>query len=219
VGEDPAQHRNTDACIRQAEAGCVSATGVPQASDLWSPQRATLSTDPPTGSSPPPSASSALAVSRPLEPWRDTEWQRLWLALQSRPWVSLALMPADEGAPEDFTLLVAVILSRTGMVHLGSPIQVGDATKVPLSQLTPFLQQVKDYTRSGERIILALPPASKSPVTKAIVEASDATLLCVLLEKMSFFQARRTVDQIGASHFLGSAIFHPNQIEESRRAR
>jgi hypothetical protein len=154
-----------------------------------------------------------------VEPWRDPEWQRLWLALQSRPWVSLALIPADEGAPDDFTLLVAVILSRTGMVHLGSPIQVGDATQVPLSQLSPFLQQVTDYTRNGERIILALPPASKSPVTKSIVQASDATLLCVLLEKMSFFQARKTVDQMGANNFLGSAIFHPNQIEATRRSR
>ena len=46
--------------------------------------------------------------------------------MQSRPWTSLALIPAGEGAPEDFTVLVAVILSRTGMVHLGSPIQVAD---------------------------------------------------------------------------------------------
>ena len=154
----------------------------------------------------------------PIEPWRDPEWQSLWLALQARQWTSLALIPAAEGAPDDFTLLVAVILSRTGMVHLGSPVQVADATQVPLSQLTAFLDQVKDYSRGGERIIVALPPAKKSPVTKAIAQASDATLLCVLLERMSFFQAKKTVDQIGVSRFLGTAIFHPHQIEAAREA-
>jgi hypothetical protein len=116
-------------------------------------------------------------------------------------------------------VLVAVILSRTGMVHLGSPVQVADATKVPLSQLTSFLEQVSGFTRQGERIIVALPPASKSPVTKSIAQASDVTLLCVLNEKMSFFQARKTVEDIGASRFIGSAIFHPHQLEDARRTR
>ena len=171
--------------------------------------------------SPPPASSPySLAIPpAPLEPWRDREWQGLWLSLQSRPWTSLALIPAGDGAPDDFTVLVAVILSRTGMVHLGSPVQVADATKVPLSQLTGFLEQVNSVAREGERIIVALPPASQSPVTKSIAQATDATLLCVLIEKMSFFQARKTVNDIGASRFLGSAIFHPHQLENARNSQ
>lgn len=164
--------------------------------------------------------STALAhPPSPLEPWRDPEWQGLWLSVQSRPWTSLALIPAGEGAPEDFTVLVAVILSRTGMVHLGSPIQVADGTRVPLAQLAPFQEEVKRYTAGGERILIALPPAVKSPVTHAIAQASDAALLCVLLGSMASAQARRTVAQVGASRFLGSAIFHPHQIAEARAKR
>ncbi len=148
------------------------------------------------------------------EPWRDPEWQGLWLAVQSRPWTALALIPAGDGAPEEFTLLVAVILSRTGMVHLGSPIQIADGTRVPLAQLAPFLEEVKRYTTSGERILIALPPAVKSPVTKSIALASDAALLCILNGRMPASQAKQTVAQIGASRFLGSAIFHPHDVEK-----
>lgn len=148
------------------------------------------------------------------EPWRAHEWQRLWLAVQARPWTSLALVPASTGAPAHFPVLVAVILSRTGMVHLGSPIQVADATKVPLAQLTGFIEEVKRITAAGERILVALPPASENPVTAAIAKAVDYALLCVLVEKMAWTEARRTVAEIGASRFLGSAIFHPHQLDK-----
>jgi hypothetical protein len=155
-----------------------------------------------------------LVLSAPeQEPWRVAEWQRLWLAVQARPWTSLALVPASEGAPDHFTVLVAVILSRTGMVHLGSPIQVADATQVPLAQLTAFVDEVRRITSMGEKILVALPPAGKNPVTAAIAKATDAALLCVLLERMGWGGAKRTVAEIGASHFLGSAIFHPHQLE------
>jgi len=156
----------------------------------------------------------ALSSATPAGVWLDTEWQRLWLAIESRPWSSLALIPGGDGAPPDFTLLVAVALSRTGMVHVGSPIQVADATRVPLNQLTAFLSELRRCTINGERVLVALPPATSSPITSAIAQAVDAALLCILLEKMLSSQAKRTVKQLGASRFLGSAIFHPSQLAD-----
>jgi hypothetical protein len=157
----------------------------------------------------------ALAQS-PIEPWRDPEWQRLWLAVDRRPWRSLALIPAGEGASIDFSLVIAVTLSRTGMVHLGSPIQVADATRVPLDQLTRFLSEMKRCTTKGERLLVALPPTRNSPTTTSIAQSVDAAVLCVLLEKMSSGDAKRTVKQIGPARFLGSAVFHADQIERAR---
>jgi hypothetical protein len=171
-----------------------------------------------TVSTPAPNGNQSITLAVPPEPWRDPEWQRLWLALQARPWTSLALIPSGTGGPEDFTLLVAVILSRTGMVHLGSPVPIADATQIPLSHMASFLEQVASHSQSGERILVALPAASKSPVARSIAQATDATLLCVLMEKMSLSEGRKTVDQIGASHFLGSAIFHPHQLDQARHA-
>jgi hypothetical protein len=143
-----------------------------------------------------------------VEPWHDAEWQRLWLTIEARSWRTLALIPAGEGASLDFTPQVAMILSRTGMVHLGRPVQVADATHVPLNQLTAFFSAVERSTGHGERLLVALPAADKNAITASIARSSDAALLCVLNEKMSSSDAKRTVNLVGASRFLGSAIFH-----------
>jgi hypothetical protein len=155
-----------------------------------------------------PKHETALAVrDQRIDPWRDPEWQRLWLALQARPWHSLAIVPAAEGAPKDFALRIAVILSRTGMVHLGRPVQVADATNVPLAHLTQLIDEISRCKRDGDLILVALAPAAGSPLTVSIAQASDAALLCVLLERMSNAQTKRTVAQIGVNRFVGSAIF------------
>ena len=105
------------------------------------------------------------------EPWHDSEWQRLWLAVESRPWRSLALVPAGTGAPLDFTLVVAVTLSRTGMVHVGTPLQVADATSVSLSQLTAFINEVK--AQSGKTI-----PTAEAALLIADAKQIQAVLAC-----------------------------------------
>jgi hypothetical protein len=155
------------------------------------------------------------ALDRPVEPWQDAEWQRLWLAIEARPWRTLALIPAGEGASPDFALFVAMTLSRTGMVHLGSPVQVADATQVQLNQLSGFLGEVQRTTNDGARLLIALPPAG-SAITGAIAQAADAAVLCVLLERMSTTEAKRTVKLVGASRFVGAAIFHPSQLEAQK---
>jgi len=140
----------------------------------------------------------------------------LWLSLAPRPWSSLGIIPAGEGASLEFTLIIAVTLSRTGMVHLGRPIQVADATQIPLSHLNSFLSEVAQCTADGERILVALPPAESSPITASIAQSLDASLLCVLLDRMSSGQAKKTVKRIGASRFLGSIMIHPHQVFEKK---
>ncbi len=161
-----------------------------------------------------PSGNPGTSIERAalLEPWQDIEWQRLWLSIQARPWRTLALIPAGEGASLDFAPRVAMLLSRTGMVHLGRPVQVADATHVPLNQLAAFFNEVERSTAQGERLLIALPPAGKNAITVEIAQASDAALLCILNERMSASAAKRTVKLVGASRFVGSAIFHPHQI-------
>jgi hypothetical protein len=150
------------------------------------------------------------------EPWQDAEWQRLWLAVESRPWRSLALIPAGAGASPDFTLMIAMTLSRTGMVHLGSPVQVADATQVPLSQLTAFSNEVRRCTAEGQRLLIALPPPSKSAITASIAQSVDAAVLCVLAQHMSTAEANQTLRLVGRSRFLGSAVFHPSEVAWTR---
>ena len=160
---------------------------------------------------------TTLAV-RDLEPWHEPQWQQLWLAVESRPWSSLALIPGGAGASLDFTLQIAVNLSRTAMVHIGTAIQVADGTRVPLNQLNPFLNEVRRCTSAGQRLLVALPPTGSSPVTASIAQSVDAAILCVLLEQMASADASRTVKLVGPQRFLGSVLVHPKDLNHATRA-
>jgi hypothetical protein len=165
-----------------------------------------------------PKTDTALAVrDTRADLWRDPDWQRLWLSLQVRPWRSLGIVPAAKGGSSDFTMRIAVTLARTGMIHLGGPVQVADATKVPLTYLAPFLEEVRRCTKDGDLIVVALAPLRDNPLTVSIVQSLDAAVLCVLLEHMSWTDAKRTVSQIGASRFVGSTLFRADGSPASKR--
>jgi hypothetical protein len=147
-----------------------------------------------------------------VEPWRNKEWQKLWLAMQSRAWRSLAVVPAGPGAPPDFTVSIATTLARTGMTHLSTPILVADATRLPLAHLVSFADELQRYAKDGDFVLVALAAASENPITISLAQSVDAALLCVLMEEMSSADAKKTVNRIGAARFLGSALFHPTDL-------
>lgn len=159
-----------------------------------------------------PRDGSTTALAERTPSWGDPDWQRFWLTLDGMPWRTLALIPAGEGAPMDFTLSVAVNLSRTGMTHMGGPILVADGTQVPLRQLNGFLADVRACADGGERVIVALAAASSDPTIPTIAKSVDRVVLCVLLGRMMAADAKRTIQAVGASKFLGSVIIHPNSI-------
>jgi hypothetical protein len=156
--------------------------------------------------------STALAERRHVQAWADPEWQRLWLTLDRLPWKTLALIPAGQGGPADFTLTLAVMLSRTGMSHVGAPILVADGTQVPLEQLNDFLADVRACRAGGERVIIALSSAAENPTTASIAKDSDGVVLCILLGRMRSADGRRTIKLVGAPKFVGSVIIHPDGI-------
>ena len=155
-----------------------------------------------------PGQQTTALAERP-QAWADPDWQRLWLTLDRMPWKTLALIPAGEGAPLDFTLLLSVTLSRTGMTHLGAPIMVADGTQVPLRQLNGFLADVKACADAGERVIVALSAPSTDPSIAAIAKTVDRVVLCVLLGRMLSADAKRTIQLVGPSKFAGSVIIRP----------
>lgn len=160
----------------------------------------------------------ALALPTPqVEPWRQEEWQRLWLSVQARKWGTLAVVPAATGAPPDFALTIAVTLARTGMMHLGVPIQVADATRIQLSNVAPFIDEIWRYRDGGDLVLVALAVTKESAVSASVAQSVDAALLCVLMERMSFIDARETVKKIGRERFVGSVVFHPNDFPKAQR--
>jgi hypothetical protein len=155
---------------------------------------------------------TALAERRHVQAWTDPDWQRLWLTLDRLPWKTLALIPAGTGGPADFTLQLAVTLSRTGMSHVGAPILVADGTQVPINQLNDFLADVRACRDGGERVIIALSAAGENPTTTSLAKDSDSVLLCVLLGRMRSSDGKRTIKLIGPQKFVGSVIIHPSGL-------
>ncbi|MBM4363423.1 MAG: hypothetical protein FJ104_12135 [Deltaproteobacteria bacterium] len=139
----------------------------------------------------------------------DTDWQKLWLTTQCRTWASLAVVPAGPGASSSVPLEVAVNLAHVGPVHPGAPVQVADATELPLDHLVGFTEELARLKVAGERAIIAVPPLSESPVALALVQATEAALLCVVAEQMHTRDARETVARVGAGRFLGSELLQP----------
>lgn len=144
----------------------------------------------------------------PKEPWRDAEWQKLWLALRTRPWTSLAIVPGGHGGPADLPLTVAVTLARIGILHLGAQIHVADATQISLAHLEQFTEEVQRLNKDGELVIMALPSVKENPIAVALARSASASVLCILIGEMSTSDAKRTVNQIGPNHFVGSIVLN-----------
>jgi hypothetical protein len=142
-----------------------------------------------------------------IEPWRDPDWQKLWLSLRSKPWSSMAIVPAAAGGPLNFTLTIAVTLARIGTTHLGTPVHVADATTVSLMQLEQLSEEIRRMKQEGELVLVALAPAVSNPITVTLAQAADSALLCVLFEQMALGESKRTVDRIGVARFAGSVVF------------
>ncbi|HEY6728118.1 MAG TPA: hypothetical protein VI197_29115 [Polyangiaceae bacterium] len=94
-------------------------------------------------------------------------------------------------------------LARTGMTHLGAQVHVADATTLSMSASTQFTAQVRASTHSGP-VLIALAARADSPVTTSIAQDADWAVLCVKLGQMKMSEAKKTVDEIGASQFIGS---------------
>lgn len=162
---------------------------------------------------------TALARPNPqgFEPWRNVDFQRLWLSLLAKPWSTLALVPASRGAGPDFTLRLAATLARTGNTHLKSSVLVADGTAVALSKIVEFTEEIKSCRAGGDRILIAVAPVEDDPVAETLAQVADRLLLCVLFESMSFSESRRTVKKIGKDRFLGSVIVRGEELAPSAK--
>ena len=149
---------------------------------------------PPTGGSSPPSEK---------QPWRSPDFQRFWLSIRTRQWRTLALVPASQGQPPEFTLQIAMALARTGMTHLGAQVHVADATTLTMAAANQFSAQVRASTESGP-VLIALAARAASPVTTLIAQDADCAVLCVKLGEMKMSEARQTIAEIGQTQFIGS---------------
>ena len=145
---------------------------------------------------PPASGESAERRVAPPPPW-----EHLWFTLLQRPWSSLAIVPARRGLDPLVTARGLAAISQAYLEHAATVI---DATRITPSDVAVRLRAATERTAAGGRVIVA----SGSPLERAacipMVRGTDAAVLLVQIGSTALAEARRTIDVVGASHFIGA---------------
>jgi hypothetical protein len=140
-------------------------------------------------------------------------WQSLWFAVRSKPWASLAVLPAG---PRESALAVANGLYDVGALASGGPMRLLDARAVNLTSSASFIVNMSSLVsgpgerRTGEqRVIVLLSSVIEQLAGVPVVLAADAVLLTVTLGKTTIDSARRTLELLGADRVIGCVLVPP----------
>jgi hypothetical protein len=132
----------------------------------------------------------------------DGDWQRLWFSL-TRPWTSLAVVPAD---PETPAWTVAEGLLAVGRRSGKRAVHLLNATDARLEDIESVIEAVNAMTHRGDLVLVAVNPIASHPASLPIIRATSAALLVVRLADSHLADARNTVRAIGQDRVLGSVV-------------
>jgi hypothetical protein len=138
----------------------------------------------------------------------------LWFAVQTRPWNSLAVLPAGPG---ESALGVANALYDVGALVSGGPMRMLDARTVGLASSAAFIVNMSSLvsapgerrTGGAQRAVVLLSSVVEEMAGVPIVMSADAALLTLTLGKTSLEDARRTLELIGAQRVIGCILVPP----------
>jgi hypothetical protein len=140
--------------------------------------------------------------------WEDVRLQKLWLALQRRPWRTLAVLPGSE--PEE-TMEIAEVLGQIAWCYRGEPTNVLDLRDVSLRLAEYQAQDAQAQADSGVRVLFGLRSITENPASAIIARASDAAVLCVQLGKTDRRAAMQTIEDVGREKLLGTVLVRPGR--------
>jgi hypothetical protein len=141
-------------------------------------------------------------------------WQSLWFAVRSKPWASLAVLPAG---PRESALAVANALYDVGALVSGGPMRLLDARAVNLTSSASFIVNMTSLVsgpgerRTGgeQRVIVLLSSVIEQLAGIPVILAADAVLLTITLGKTTIDSARRTLELLGADRVIGCVLVPP----------
>ena len=160
--------------------------------------------DPPDPSRP----SSNLAVHANASPIQgdDLRYQQLWIALEKRPWRSLALLAGSKGVA---TLDVADLLAKIAWWYSGEPTSVFDLRDLSVRLVDHQLRELKQQLAAGDRVFVSLRSTLENPSSVRVAQACDAVALLVAMGETDVKSAEATINAVGRERFLGSILL-PN---------
>ena len=133
------------------------------------------------------------------------ELQQLWFAIQRHPWTSLAVVPADE---ETSVEAFARPLHEVGRLVLGDRLRLLDVRTLKLEETASIILEMTgaQSTAARPRFLVQLDSVLSQPSGVPVALAADGAVLCVELGKTRLEQARRTLEILGRSRFLGCIV-------------
>lgn len=130
-----------------------------------------------------------------------SEVQRLWFAALRKDWASLAVMPAH---PEGSVEGVAQALAQVARLHKDEQVKVISARGADLAATSRLIIDMTTHVAQGGLCLVVLDSVLTNPAGIPLALAADAALLCVELGEADSESARRTVELVGATRFVGA---------------
>lgn len=133
------------------------------------------------------------------------EWERAWQRTQSKPWRTLAVLPADAES-SDAALELAKRLVELGAEH-GEDLDLANFRQIRLKRVASLLDVAEFIVSGGVRLVFATTSIEESPSAAMVARAADCVILCASLGGTRLRAVEDAVEQIGKERFLGSILF------------
>jgi len=105
---------------------------------------------------PAPARSTALVAVPAREAssvWDDVRLQKLWLAIERRPWRSVAVIGASKSVE---TIQLAELLAQLAWRYRGQPSAVCDLRELSMRLVDYQIQEMRAQVESGVRLVVSL---------------------------------------------------------------
>jgi len=128
--------------------------------------------------------------------------EAIWVRTQKSPWSSLVVVPAGPGLP---TAAVAEALAAVGTAQRGEAVDSRDLRGVGLADSRPLVEMLADRGRPYQKVAAVDCPLD-SQAALLLTSSADAAILVVQRDRTKLASARRVMDLVGPSRFVGAVL-------------
>jgi hypothetical protein len=158
---------------------------------------------------PDPARSTALVAVPAREAssvWDDVRLQKLWLAIERRPWRSVAVIGASKSVE---TIQLAELLAQLAWRYRGQPSAVCDLRELSMRLVDYQIQEMRAQVESGVRLVVSLRSVFENPTSAPVAKQTDGVLLCIALGETKLKEAEETIAAVGRELVIGSILLRP----------
>jgi hypothetical protein len=132
----------------------------------------------------------------------DPQWQRVWLALESENWRTLAVLPTGGLSALDLVHGLASVAWQ----QRGNPVIVADLRTIKLAALAAARAELRRRAEGGQRILIAVRSLDESPTSATLARDADKAILCVHQGETLMAHVKKAVKELGAARYLGAIL-------------